>query len=493
MKLLLWITFCAAAHAATCESLKSLALANVTVTTAAVVEPGSFSPPGSAPVKIAAAFCRVAGSIRPSADSDIQFEVWMPSSNWNRKLDGLGNGGFTGSIDYRALALLAGSGYAASATDTGHNGGATDARWALHHPEKVIDWAYRAIHETAVAARAFTRAFYGAAPRRAYFNSCSNGGRQALMEAQRYPDDYDGIVAGAPANYWTHLLAAGVWDARALAQPGAWIPPAKLPAIETAALTACGAAGGSKQGVIDDPSRCRFDPSALLCKGGESDACLTAPQVTALREIYSGPRTSKGLALFPGKEPGGILGGNAWQEWVTGAAPGFTAGKAFAVNFFANMVFEDPAWDIRSFDFDRDPGVADRKLTATINATDPDLSRFRSRGGKLILYHGWSDAAIAPQNTVDYYNAVRQKMGARAADEFVRLFMVPGMLHCSGGAGPSSFGQGGAHPGDAQHDIHVALERWVEQGSAPQRLIASKEQDGQTRTRTLCPYPEICR
>jgi Tannase and feruloyl esterase len=266
MKLLLSLACCFAAQAATCESLKTLSFADTTVTSAESVAPGSFTPPGAGAVRVSAAFCRVSGVIRPTNDSEIQIEIWMPPSNWNGKLEGVGNGGFAGSIDYRALALLVGRGYAAAATDTGHRGGATDATWALHHSEKIVDFGHRAIHETAVRAKAVIAAFYGSQPRRAYFNSCSNGGRQALMEAQRYPADYDGIIAGAPASFWTHLLASGVWDMRALSDAG-WIPPAKLPAIESATLAACDALDGVKDGVIDDPSRCRFDAATLLCKG----------------------------------------------------------------------------------------------------------------------------------------------------------------------------------------------------------------------------------
>jgi len=486
MKLALMLAACTAAHAATCESLKTIALKDTTVA-AETVSAGSFTPPGGGRgMPVSAAFCRVFGSIRPTPDSDIQFEVWMPASAWNGKFQGLGNGGFAGSIDYRSLAMLVSSGYAAAATDTGHRGGVTDAKWALHHPEKTIDFGYRAIHETAVKAKAILAAFYGDAPRRAYFSSCSNGGRQALMEAQRYPEDYDGIVAGAPANYWTHLLTAGAWETQAMSQPGAWTPRTKLPAIEAATLAACDALDGVKDGVIDDPTRCHFDPAALLCKGEESDECLTAPQVAAIGKVLSGPKTSAGQSIFPGKEPGGIPGANGWQDWITGTAAGFSLGAAFSNNFFSNMVFENPQWNNALLDFDRDPGVADKKLAAILNAVDPDLSRFQKRGGKLILYHGWSDAGIAPRNTVDYYNAVLKKMGAGTSASFVQLYMVPGMDHCSGGPGPNDFGQ--SSPGEG---VNLAIEAWVEQGKAPAQLTASNKQGGKTITRPLCPYPQV--
>ena len=488
------------APAATCESLASLALPSTVIGTAQVVPAGSFTPPGGKPIQIAQAFCRAAGSIKPSRDSDIQFEVWMPAAGWNGKLEGLGNGGFAGSIDYNQMSRVVARGYAVSATDAGHQGDATDAKWALGHPEKVTDFGYRAIHETAGKAKAIVRAFYGDGPRRSYFNSCSNGGREALMEAQRFPGDYDGIIAGAPANFFTHLLVASVWDGQVmLADPAAYIPAAKLPAIEAASLAACDALDGVKDGVIDNPARCRFDPATLLCHGPESDACLTAPQVAALKKLYAGPQTSDGRSLFPGHVPGGAPGFNGWAGWISGAAPGQSIEAAFGVNFFANMVFETAAWDFKTFQADRDSRTADDKLARTLNATDPNLQPFQQRGGRLILYHGWSDAAISPLNTIDYYNTVAAKMGAKRADAVVRLFMAPGVQHCAGGPGPDDFGQVSAPQNDPQHDINSALERWVEDGVAPAQIIATKHRTGSNpasgvlRTRPLCPYPQVAR
>jgi hypothetical protein len=475
----LWAVLPAAA--ATCDSLAQLAIPHVTIATAEENPAGAFTPPGGRPIPNLPSFCRVAGAIKPSPDSDIQFEVWMPASGWNGKFEGIGNGGFAGALSYAGLAGAVARGYATASTDTGHRAGGTDAKWALGHPEKVVDFGYRAIHETAVAAKAAIAAFYGTAPKRSYFNSCSNGGRQALMEAQRFPADYDGIIAGAPANYWTHLLANSIWIAQAMSEPGAFIPQAKLPAIEAAALQSCDAGDGVKDGVIDSPDRCRFQPAALLCRAADSDSCLTQPQVAALEKILGGIRGAKG-PLFPGYVVGGITGGGGWGDWTTGSAPGKSIGYAFGSNFFANMVYEDSAWDYRNFQPERDTKKADDKLARILNATDPDLSKFQARGGKLILYHGWSDAAITPLNAIAYYKTIRKP------EPFVRLFMVPGMQHCGGGPGPNDFGQQAAGvTGDAEHDINTALERWVEDGTAPPYIIAKRE----ARTRPLCPYPQV--
>ena len=484
------------AVAASCESLAGLQLPNTSINLAQAVPAGTFTPQGGQPIPNLPAFCRVSGVIKPSPDSDIQFEVWLPASGWNGKLLGAGNGGFAGSISLRELGAAVTRGYAAAATDTGHKGGATDATWALDHPQKVIDFGYRAIHETADKAKAIIAALYGGGPKRSYFSSCSNGGRQALMEAQRYPADYDGIIAGAPANYWTHLLTEAIWDVQALTQdPASYIPPSKLPAIQNATLAACDSLDGVKDGVIDNPAQCHFDPSVLLCKGPDSDACLTAPQVAALQKLYSGPLNFKGKPVYLGHAPGGETGGGGWSTWVTGLAPGKSLGFAFGTNFFTNMVFEKSTWDYHTFDVDREIKAADDKLARVLNATDPDLKRFESRGGKLILYHGWSDAAIPPVNAIDYYQSVVTKMGAKDAGQFVRLFMVPGMQHCGGGPGPNSFGSL-VPQGDPQHDMAAALEHWVEDGVAPSQIVATRYKganpaSGVERTRPLCPYPQV--
>ena len=496
---LLALSICCAIQAApaSCENLLKLALPNTTIKTAESVPAGSFTPPGERPIPNLPAFCRVAGAIKPSDDSDIGFEVWMPAAGWNGRFQGTGNGGFAGSIGYGLMAAAIAHGYAAASTDTGHTGGATDAKWALNHPQKILDFGYRGIHETTDKAKAIVHAYYGGAAQRSYFSSCSDGGREALMEAQRFPADYDGIVAGAPANFWTHLLITAMWDTSAM-DGAAYIPARKLPAIEAATLAACDALDGVKDGVIDDPTRCHFNPSTLLCKDSESDACLTQPQVTALEKIYSGPKNSRGEQVFPGFSPGGEVGFNGWGGWISGAGPGKSLQYMFGMGFFQDMLFNDPAWDFHKFNVDHDTKSADDSLARALNATDPDLKRFKDRGGKLIIYHGWSDPAIPPVNTIHYYQSVVSKMGAKNAAAFVRLFMVPGMQHCGGGPGPSEFGQAAVAGGDPQHDIGAALEHWVEQGAAPEQIIATKYRgatpaSGVARTRPLCRYPQVAR
>ena len=490
--LLCLLTGAVGLSAATCDSLASLALPSTAITTAETFPGGLFTPPEGRPLPNLPSFCRVAGVIKPSSDSDIRFEVWMPSSMWNGRFAGVGNGGFGGSIDFDSLGNLVAGGYVTAATDTGHHGNVTDATWALGHPEKVTDFGYRAIHETAEKAKALVAAFYGSGPKRSYFSSCSNGGRQALMEAQRYPADYDGIIAGAPANYWTSLLSSGVWQQALLQDPAGAIPPAKLPAIEAAALAACDALDGVQDGVIDNPPACHFDPSKLLCKGPENDSCLTASQLTVLQKLYEGPKDAKGRQIFPGYSPGGQTGVGGWATWITGLRSGRAGGYLFSTQFFSQMVFQDAAWDLHTFNVERDSKTAADRLGAVLNAADPDLKRFQERGGKLIIYHGWSDPAISPLSTVDYFESVEKKMGARNTGEFLRLFMVPGMQHCGGGPGPNSF----TAPPDPQHDIRLALEHWVEDGVAPHQIVATKYKgagpaSGIERTRPLCPYPQV--
>jgi hypothetical protein len=488
-----------AAHS--CERLSQLKLLQTTISTAVSVPAGEFQRPDAPPSDRSSvnlpAFCRVTGVITPSADSEIKFEIWMPSQNWNGKFNGVGNGGFAGSINYGGLAAALRAGYAAASTDTGHAAGGTDARWALDHPEKIVDFAYRAIHLTAETGKAIVQNFYGDAPRWSYFSSCSNGGRQALMEAQRFPDDYNGIIAGAPANYWTHLLATAVWNMQAtLESQVSYIPATKLPVISQAVLAACDAKDGVKDGILNDPRQCGFNPDTLLCKGPDSPACLTTPQVAALKRIYAGPVNKRGQKVFPGFMPGAELGPGGWALWITGTAPEKSLDFAFGTQFFSNMVFDNATWDFRKLNYDSDMLLTDQRKARILNATDPDLAKFSARGGKLILYHGWNDAAIPALNTVDYYRSVVLKMGLRKADRFVRLYMAPGVQHCGGGPGPDSFGVDPSADADPEHSMFSALERWVEHDKAPKAIIASKHADpsspagGPEMTRPLCPYPE---
>jgi feruloyl esterase len=477
---LLMLVFAARiAHGATCESLKTLSLDHATVTLAEVVEPGAFRLPetgrGAAAQNTAfkelPRFCRVAATLKPSNDSDIKIEVWLPAVNWNSKYQAVGNGGWAGVISYPALAQAVKRGYATSSTDTGHVGGS--GSFALGHPEKLIDFSYRSEHEMTVKAKAIIDAFYGSAPRLSYWNGCSTGGRQGLKEAQMFPNDYDGIIAGAPAN----RTAISLWIADAvLRDPASYIPPAKYPMIHQAAVAACDAHDGLKDGLIDDPRACHFDPQVLLCKAGDEPSCLTAPQVKAAKQIYSpavNPRTGK--EMFASLVPGTELG---WGVQALGPEP-----SSNIYDQYRYVVFKDPNWDWKTFNFDRDVEKGNRPENLIMNATDPNMKPFFSHGGKLLLYHGWSDPNVPAVNTIKYYETVVENLGGKdKASDNVRLFMAPGMGHCGGGEGPNTF------------DMVAALEQWVEKGKAPDAIPASHATNGQIdRTRPLCRYPQVAK
>lgn len=475
-----------------CAALGAAAVPEATITEAAAIPAGSFSPPdGSAPVQVPA-FCRVDGVLHPSSDSHIYFEVWLPEQEkWNHRFLGIGNGGFAGSIYYEQLAGNLQRGFATAGSDAGHEATAEDASWAYGHPEKVKDFGYRAVHLTTQLGKALAAQFYGSQPNKSYFDSCSDGGREALMEAQRYPEDYDGILAGAPANNWTRLLTGGLaLDQAMLRNPAAYLSSLKLPAITEAVLAQCDAADGLKDGILTDPRSCHFDPQVLLCKGEESARCLTPPQIATLRRIYTGVQGMGGDPIFPGLMPGGEAGG--WKSWVTGEQP---AVNPYVENYFRYMVESDPTWNALTADINQALATADAKTAQAIDATDPDLMRFAARGGKLVMYHGWNDPAISPLNTVNYYGSVEAKMGAGEAARFLRLYMVPGMQHCIGGPGPSAFGQLGV-PTAAKGDpfaIFAALQTWTEGGAAPGPIIATKwsAEHKPEMTRPICPYPEV--
>jgi hypothetical protein len=486
-----------------CTSLLGKALSGAEITAAALQSAGPFViPPELGPARTVQlpAFCRVQGVLRPTPDSSIAFEVWLPANGWNGRFLGVGNGGFAGAIGYSSLVAAVQGGYAAASTDTGHKAAGTDASWAEGHPEKVVDFGWRAVHLTAVAGKGLTSEVYGEPPRRSYFESCSNGGRQGLMEAQRFPEDYDGILAGAPAYAWTGLFTDFVWNAQSLSRAGATIPAAKTPAIARAVLAQCDAQDGLADGLVSDPRQCRFNPGKLRCAATESDACLTGQQITALRAIYRGAHGSNGKQIYFGFLPGGESAppSPGWDAWIFGAAPGASIQNAFGSNFVKYIVGAPAGWTPADFDFDRDFATLQTKTAATFNATDPDLSRFATRGGKLILYHGWSDAAIPAQGTSAYRDQVVRRMGATQSAGFMRLFMVPGMHHCGGGAGPSDIGQGGVPaPGDdPSTSVASALEAWVEQGRAPEQVIARQPAHAgapasqPVRTGLICAYPK---
>ena len=477
-----------------CEDLVELELPQTEIRDADIVPAGTFTPPGTGTALSLPTICRVRGTTEPA----VNFEVWLPVDGWNGKFHVSGNGGMAGVISYGAMAGAVRRGYAAASTDTGHvrpGTGGFDASWALGRPDLVEDFGHRALHVTAENGKAITTAFYERPPRYSYYVGCSKGGQQGLMEAQRYPDDFDGIVAGNPANDWTRFYAgAHLWYALAtLRDPDSYVPPAKLPALAAAVNAACDALDGLEDGVLDDPRACRFDPAALTCADGQDDdGCLTPPQVQAVRDIWSGSRNSAGDVVFPGLVPGGENGpGGGWGSWVTGSEPFTSLHWRAADGFFKYMVFEDPDWHFRTFDYDTDLAFALDKVGTALDSADPDLSRFRDGGGKLLVYHGWSDPDISPLGSINYYESVlAATSGAVPGDgatregalsetrDFFRLFLVPGMGHCRGG------------PGYNHVDPLPALERWVEEGVAPDSIPAARmEGDAVVRTRPICAYP----
>ena len=478
-----------------CEQLQSLKLPGTTITMAMTVAAGAFQNPGrpagpatpalppraqgkqapgggrGAPApQMLPAYCRVSATLKPSPDSDIKIEVWLPEgAAWNGKYEAVGGGGWAGVISYPALASAVEEGYATSSTDTGHEGG--NANFAVGHPDKIVDFAYRAVHEMVVQAKAVMTAYYGRGPRLSYWNGCSTGGRQGLMEAQRYPDDFDGIVAGAPANYQTHLHAFDISLQTFVRQAGAAVPAAKTDLVAKAVLAACDAADGVKDGLLNDPRKCNFDPGTLLCKGADSNDCLTALQVDSVKKAYAPLKNSKGALVYPGYAKGSETGWNMLA--ANGPAP-----SALSLGSYREVLHQDPNWDWKTWDVDKDVPAVDEKY-GYINAVNPDLSAFKAHGGKLIQYHGWADTAISPENSINYRASVLNKMGAKQ-DNWYRLFMVPGMAHCGNGAGPNQFNYMGA------------MERWRESGVAPQLMIAEHVANNKVdRTRPLCPYPQL--
>jgi len=487
-----------------CDRLNQAALSGVSIN-AEVVAAGSFNGPPAAFsgedlsgfYKTLPAFCRVQALARPSTDSEIKIEVWLPAAKWNGRLEGLGNGGFAGLIDYQNLGVAVSKGYVATATDTGHTGTPVDATWALGHPEKVVDFGHRGIHEMTRVAKELSHAYYGKPVKHAYFDGCSDGGREALMEAQRYPQDYDGILAGAPANYWTQLLSASVWNTQALTlDEASFIPPAKIPAIAAAVNATCDKLDAVQDGALNDPRQCHFDPASIQCKeGANSDSCLTTPQVAALRKLYQGPRDARGQQIFPGYLPGAEDGPGGWGVWITGPAPMKSLMAFFGVNYFSYMVYGKPDWDYRTFQIEPGLKAAVEKTATSLDAAEANLGPFKQRGGKLILYHGWQDPAIPALSSVRYYDAVRQQLGQSETDSFLRFYLAPGMQHCGGGPGPDAFGEAGDwSSSDAAHSLRLSLEEWVEKGKRPASVIATKfadpEKHGVKMTRPLCPYPQ---
>ena len=473
-----------------CEDLMRLGLPGITVRSAVTVAPGVFSPNPNIQ-RTVSAFCRVTGVVKP----ELGFELWLPVQ-WNRKYMAVGNGGLAGSIVFNSMFDPLSRGYATSSTDTGHVGTNTnDGAWALGHMDRVINFGQRGVHEMALASKAIIKAYYGAPPQHSYFEGCSYGGKQALTEVQKYPKDFDGVVAGDPANWWTrHYSGSHIWVAQAVDDDG-FLPPHKVQVLADAVNAACDMLDGVKDGVLTDPRRCDYDPAPLQCKSGDQPNCLTGAQIAAVRKIWSGPRDEDGQQLYPGLERGGEAGNGGWVQWVTGTAPGRGAHTGLGLPFMKYVVYEDPNWDYRSFKYTAPPGLetdleyVDDKLGRIFDATDPDLRPFRANGGKLIQYHGFSDPDIPPANSINYYESVVRNAGGRSnpralaeTKEFYRLFMVPGMQHCAGG------------PGATRFDALTALEQWVEQNKAPEQIQAAHLTAGKVdRTRPLCPYPQEAR
>ncbi|QYE36539.1 tannase/feruloyl esterase family alpha/beta hydrolase [Polymorphobacter sp. PAMC 29334] len=416
--------------------------------------------------KLPFALCRVEGAAHPTSDSDIRFEVLIPEgAGWNGRFLQVGNGGFAGQIPYGTMLLGLAKGYAVAGTDDGHQTTVNpDASWALGHPEKVVDFGSRAVKTTTDAAKAILAA-YGAVPKKAYFFGCSDGGREALMTAQRNPADFDGIIAGAPAWWWTRLQGSAGTLLRDSTLPGRALPTGKLIALQEAALKAC---GGGKTYIADQRS-CRFDPATIACKGADTDSCLTPGELKTVKLIYGGTRDPDGGKLLPGLKPGAEALDHSWKDWGISTTPGrVDPSHDYPRNHFAFLVKKDPNFKLANLT-DADIVQGDRELGPILDAASPDLSAFKARGGKLIQYHGWNDPAIAPGYSLDYYKQVQAKMGP--STDFYRLFMVPGMLHCAGGDAPTRV------------DWFATLEQWAEEGKAPDAVVA-RDKNGATQTVT---------
>jgi feruloyl esterase len=459
-----------ALQAQPCDRLSQLASPTVSITLAKVMDAGNLTPAGSTnALQNLPAFCRVAVDLKPTPDSDIHIEVWLPTSQWNGKFIAVGSGGWGGSLSYGEMADALRRGYATSATDDGHTG--PSASFVVGHPEKLIDFAYRAEHEMTVEAKTLIHAFYGSDPRYSFWNGCSGGGREGLLQASRYPDEFDGIIAGDPANIrrnaWALELAVQTFK-----DPEAYIPPAKYAMIHRAVLEACDAKDGLKDGLIEAPESCNVDFKSLQCKAADGPDCLTAHQVQTAQTITSPVATKRGRILFPRVEPGTEL---RWSRLAGGPQP-----ADLFLDEFRYVVYQDPNWDWRSFDLERDSAKA-HAIDKNVDELNPDLTAFEKHGGKLLLYHGWADQQVAPGSSVEFYKAVLDSSGGpEQTSNWIRLFMAPGMAHCSGGEGPDTF------------DKISAMEQWVEQGKTPEQIIAAHKTAGKIdRTRPLCPYPQV--
>ena len=483
------------------DAFARLALVGASVKSSAVVDAGTAVPGLPAASSELPPFCRVRASATPSAESLVNFEIWIPpAAVWNGKLVVTGNGGYSNAINYRDMANVLQQGYAAAGGDTGHQGETPDdLLWGAGHPERIIDWGTRSIHAIVGPARRIVAAHQAKAVGRTYFYGCSTGGHQGYAEIQRYPDDFDGVIAGAPGNNRVRLNVAFLFqylaNRRSRDDAAPILPAAKLPLVTRAVVDACDANDGVRDGVVDDPRSCGFEPAALRCSGAERADCLTDDQIAALNRLYGGARNPRtGEQVYPGWPKGSeavtVTAAGApssgWHLYWGGAEPA-------RASFWRHWVFGNPAWDWWRFDFDRDLLEADARVGRLIDQTDPDIARFKRRGGKAIVYQGWQDPVVNALDTIAYYERVRARQGSQAeTDRFFRLYLVPGMGHCSGGAGATVFGNQNAPApvAGADYDLLRALDRWVEKGIAPDRIVASRMVDGKVvRTRPLCPYP----
>jgi feruloyl esterase len=482
-----------------------MSLPQMKISLAQTTAAGAFTPPAPDwakgfmhPKPVPAAFCRVVGHLRPTADSDIKFEVWLPSSGWTGRYESVGNGGFAGFIRYDSMVnpLLGGS--VVASTDDGHDApaiGPTAADWARGHREKIIDYGYRAVHLTAVAAKAIATKFYGRAPAHSYFVGCSKGGQEGYMESQRYPEDFDGIISGAAANDWVPLFTSFVWNESInLAGQAGYLTLDDLKKIDGEIMKSCAKAGDTDHGFLSDPLRCRVESRALG---------LSPQKLLTYEAIHRGPSDRGGKSVFAGQPYGSEL---AWSGVVSVANFDSAATDAqmsmYGGDFFRNFVYQDSQWRFKHLDVDKTLADA-RDIGAIMNATDVSFKGFKARGGKFIAFAGLADSIVTPLSAVRYYQSVVTAQDSSPANAlaktqgFYRLFLAPGVGHCGGGPGPNEFGQAGG-TGDAEHDLVVALEHWVEQGVAPTHIIATKfhgddHAKGVAMTRPLCPFPQVAK
>ena len=484
-------------HGNACADLKTAHFANTTISASHEVPAGEYEDALARYYGIhysvtLPAYCRVSGTVAPA----IHFEAWLPAATWNGKLEIVGTSGFGGTINTSGMATALRAGYATATNDGGHD--ESNHEW-MKSKELVRLWGHESVHRMTAPVKALVDAYYRRRSRQSYFAGCSTGGAQAMEEAEFYPSDFDGIVANSPGMAYAHLMLSFLWSRRvATAHSDSLLPPDKLQLLHRSAMSECDTLDGVKDDVLEDPRRCHFDPDKLRCKAEGSEDCLTANQIATVRGLMSGPQNPRtGEQIYPG------------FSWGSEAAPEYT-GKSveqrfgwsriqgplatrYAIPLLAQMVFKDPNWTGDNFDFDRDVQRVDAELDGVITATSPDLRAFRRRGSKLIMTQGWADPLNPPTYPIEYMarvtafleaDSVRRHARPPATDSFFRLFMAPGMGHCGFGPGPNDF------------DAVAALDRWVVDHVAPERIVAAKHKtddprESVVRTRPLCPYPLV--